>query len=176
MKRELVNVPEQYDTQPGKIGYYQGMWDKRKKMTKWCAILALIVSVIIAVVAAMNAEPADFKTTLGNAFVRFATVFVCTFPVFLLGYSIANSSVSDTAIHAAVAAITGIFTFAVSNAAYNAGHASIFTIIAMTVSLIAMIIGSVIFLAIAAFYAVYIPVSYIYYFVRAHQERNAAVE
>jgi len=176
MKRELVNVPEQYDTQPGKIGYYQGMWDKRKKMTKWCAILALIVSVIIAVVAAMNAEPADFKDTFSDAFTLFVMVFICAFPISLLGYSIANSSVSDTAIHAAVAAITGIFTFAVSNIAYNSGHTSIFTIIAMTVSLIAMIVGGVLFLAIAAFYAMYIPVSDIYYCVRAHKERKAAVE
>ena len=179
MKQELVHVPEpttkQYDTQSESTGYYQEIWNARKRMTKWCAILALIVSVIIAVVAAMNAEPADFKDTFSDAFVLFATVFVCTFPVFLLGYSIANSSVSDTAIHAAVAAITGIFTFAVSNVAYNAGHASIFTIIAMIVSLIAMIVGGVIFLAIAAFYAVYIPVSDIYYCVRAHQERKAAV-
>ena len=111
----------------------------------------------------MNAEPADFKNMLGSAFALFVAVFVCTFPVFLLGYSIANSSVSDTAIHAAVAAITGIFTFAVSNIAYNSGHTSIFTIIAV-------------FLAIAIFYAVYIPVSDVYYCVRAHKERNADLE
>lgn len=179
MKRELVNVPEptteQYDTQPENTGYYQEMWSKRKKMTKWCAILALIVSVIIAVVAAMNAEPADFKDTFSDAFTLFVMVFICAFPIFLLGCSIADSSVSDTAMHAAVTAITGVFTFAVSNVAYNAGHASIFTIIAMIVSLIAMIVGGVVFLAIAAFYAVYIPVSDIYYCVRAHKERKAAV-
>ena len=124
----------------------------------------------------VNAEPADFKNMLGSAFALFVAVFVCTFPVFLLGYSIANSSVSDTAIHAAVAAITGIFTFAVSNIAYNSGHTSIFTIIAMTVSLIAMFAGGIVFLAIAIFYAVYIPVSDVYYCVRAHKERNADLE
>ena len=179
MKQELVHVPEpttkQYDTQPEKTGYYQEMWNKRKRMTKWCAILALIVSIIIAVVAAVNAEPADFKDTFSDAFTLFVMVFICAFPISLLGCSIADSSVSDTAMHAAVTVITGVFTFAVSNVAYNAGHASIFTIIAMIVSLIAMIVGGVIFLAIAAFYAVYIPVSDIYYCVRAHQERKAAV-
>ena len=120
----------------------------------------------------MNAEPADFKNMLGSAFALFVAVFVCTFPVFLLGYSIANSSVSDTAIHAAVAAITGIFTFAVSNIAYNSGHTSIFTIIAMTVSLIAMFAGGIVFLAIAIFYAVYIPVSDVYYCIVCELIRN----
>ncbi len=147
MKQEFVNVPNQDDTQPERTGYYQEIWNARKRMTKWCAIFALITSVIIAVVVTVNAEPADFKNMLGSAFALFVAVFVCTFPVFLLGYSIANSSVSDTAIHAAVAAITGIFTFAVSNIAYNSGHTSIFTIIAMTVSLIAMFAGGIVFLA-----------------------------
>ena len=176
MKQEFVNVPNQDDTQPERTGYYQEIWNARKRMTKWCAIFALITSVIIAVVVTVNAEPADFKNMLGSAFALFVAVFVCTFPVFLLGYSIANSSVSDTAIHAAVAAITGIFTFAVSNIAYNSGHTSIFTIIAMTVSLIAMFAGGIVFLAIAIFYAVYIPVSDVYYCGRDHKERNIDLE
>lgn len=78
--------------------------------------------------------------------------------------------------HAAVAAITGIFTFAVSNIAYNSGHTSIFTIIAMTVSLIAMFAGGIVFLVIAIFYAVYIPVSDVYYCGRDHKERNIDLE
>ena len=78
--------------------------------------------------------------------------------------------------HAAVATITGIFTFAVSNIAYNSGHTSIFTIIAMTVSLIAMFAGGIVFLVIAIFYAVYIPVSDVYYCGRDHKERNIDLE
>ena len=46
----------------------------------------------------------------------------------------------------------------------------------MTVSLIAMFAGGIVFLVIAIFYAVYIPVSDVYYCVRAHKERNADLE
>ena len=76
MKQEFVNVPNQDDTQPERTGYYQEIWNARKRMTKWCAIFALITSVIIAVVVTVNAEPADFKNMLGSAFALFVAVFV----------------------------------------------------------------------------------------------------
>lgn len=60
--------------------------------------------------------------------------------------------------------------------ALGRGAEKIFTIIAMTVSLIAMFAGGIVFLAIATFYAAYIPVSDVYYCVRAHKERNADLE
>lgn len=160
------------NTSSGKTsnGYYQAMWEARKRDLKFTLILSTIIAVALSFIIVYTMED-DAADAIWEFFLLLLLFFACTFPCIMIFRSLAVRSSGVAAGAFGIGLIAGLFGLALSG---GLSGASTFIILRFFVFAFFAMIGIIVFLVIAGVNLFYIPISDIYYFVKAKQEKVAA--
>lgn len=144
------------------MGYYETIWEDRKRMTFTSLIAGGIIGLIVAIATCVNAGY-GFWGDLGQGILMFLIITLFLTAMIIIIRSIHQGSAAGVAAGAGVGILASLIG-AIASSARGGG-------IGLVLSFCMLIIFLFVLLVVAAIYAIYIPISDIYYFVKAKQER-----
>ena len=146
------------------MGYYQMLWEERKRFLKSSCILGAIIAIVLTIVIGKQgiSSVSDFFELI-LVFVVFSLFFIAVVAVarMIFGGGSAGGNF-------AIGAVNGLWM-----ATLNAFTGSM---LGIAIGLCMLFFFIILFGIVAAIYTIYLPISSIYYFIKARQENAGAVE
>lgn len=153
-------------------GYYRAVWGKRKTLTKTSYIAGAIVSAILTVILAIvTAQEYGFHPdAIPVWLIIFALMALMIGSIIMVIRAIKQGSQGAAAMGAIIGLVSGTIGLMAGAFSFAFRAPGILTIFFLFLDLFVCAVCGIFLLALFVIYAVYIPISDIYYCVKAHQE------